>query len=204
MTDEATMDTSAMVADCDNALLSVRMVGGMLSGVAAALKDTRSKAEGFASSAGEAEASAAKLSQRVDALTETVTQIARHVSEIEAIALNTKILALNANIEAVRAGAAGRGFAVIASSVGQLAKDAAEATKKILASFREIERATAQTRAEQERLVALLGEVRSGSLTTASTMAEQAEVTDAMLTYAGQAEETIAGIARSIPAPEAS
>lgn len=185
-------------AECENALLAVRMVGGMLSGVATALRETKTRAEGFASSTRDAEAGAQKLSERVDALNETVGRIARHVGDIEAIALNTKILALNANIEAVRAGEAGRGFSVIATAVGQLARDASEATKQILAAFREIERASKDTRKEQQRLVHALAAVREGSLATAGTMTEQAEVTDAMLAYTTQAEEAIASVSKTM------
>lgn len=64
------------------------------------------------------------------AIKEQRDEIKRVISSIEEIAFETNILALNAAIEAARAGSEGRGFAIVAEEVRNLAGKSAEAAQE--------------------------------------------------------------------------
>ncbi len=72
-----------------------------------------------------------KLQQSIDEVGKASLEITNITEIIGNIADQTALLSLNASIEAARAGAAGRGFSVVATEIGQLANTSADAVHNI-------------------------------------------------------------------------
>ena len=79
------------------------------------------------------------LNGTVSLLVEKSNQIRKVAKVIDEIASQTNLLALNATIEAAHAGAHGKGFAIVASEVKNLAEKTTDATKEIEATISEIQ-----------------------------------------------------------------
>ncbi len=75
------------------------------------------------------------MASHVTSFAAAMDQVRRSALDIDQIAETTNILALNATIEAMRAGDAGRTFAVVAGEVKSLANDTRRATEEIAATI---------------------------------------------------------------------
>ena len=96
-------------------------------------------------------------------LGDSSAEIGNVVKVITSIAEQTNLLALNATIEAARAGEAGKGFAVVASEVKDLAQETARATEDI---SRRVEAIQADTAGAVDRDRARSARSSRGSTTT--------------------------------------
>lgn len=86
------------------------------------------------------------LLQAMEDINRNSVEITKINKFLEDISFQTNILALNASVEAARAGDAGRGFAIVAEEVGNLAAQSAESSKRttnmIDSSLKAVERGT--------------------------------------------------------------
>jgi len=83
-----------------------------------------------------------QTSGKIKVLEANVARIGEVVALINDIADQTNLLALNATIEAARAGDAGKGFAIVASEVKNLASQTAKATEEISFQISEVQTST--------------------------------------------------------------
>ncbi|MEM9429161.1 MAG: methyl-accepting chemotaxis protein [Pseudomonadota bacterium] len=101
----------------------------------------------------------------------SASKIADIIGVIDSIAFQTNLLALNAAVEAARAGAAGKGFEVVASEVRTLAQRSSEAARDI----RELITASAEHVSEGVRSVNETGEGLSALVASVREVADRLE-----------------------------
>lgn len=116
-------------------------------------------------------------SEQVSVLAESSQRIGEVINLINEIAEQTNLLALNATIEAARAGEAGKGFAVVASEVKNLATQTATATENISRQINDIQSATKSAVSAINHITDTIAQVNSISTTIAAAIEEQGAAT---------------------------
>ena len=120
---------------------------------------------------------ASETQDTVRQLASAAERIGEVVSLISDIAEQTNLLALNATIEAARAGEAGKGFAVVASEVKNLATQTAKATEEIGQQIAEIQGATGGAVQAIEGIATTVEEISAIAGSIAAAVDEQNSAT---------------------------
>lgn len=127
-----------------------------------------------------------KTDQVIQGLSEQANAISKMVNIIRSVAEQTNLLALNAAIEAARAGEAGRGFAVVADEVRQLASRTSgatneifsvvnknmEVTQKVLDSINSIDKLSVENREKITQLAAMIDQIETGAEQVVSAISD--------------------------------
>jgi methyl-accepting chemotaxis protein len=108
----------------------------------------------------------------IDTLGQRSQEIGGIVSVITSIAEQTNLLALNAAIEAARAGEQGRGFAVVADEVRNLASRTRQATDEISSMIASIQQETSNAISTMEQGNSLMQEGLSRNAKVAAALAQ--------------------------------
>jgi len=129
-----------------------------------------SKASQTSAQAGESVSQAMTVVERLRQSAESIGDI---VELIQSIAEQTNLLSLNATIEAARAGAAGKGFSVVAAEVKGLAMQTSEATDSVSAQIEQIRRETGQVIGALKDISGKVFDMQNASVGIASATEEQ-------------------------------
>lgn len=125
----------------------------------------------------------------MEKLKNAAQQISEVVGLISDIAEQTNLLALNATIEAARAGEAGKGFAVVASEVKNLATQTARATEDISTQVSGIQEVTELAAGEINGILKIINEISETTSSVAAAVEEQAAATNEISNSTGSAFE---------------
>jgi methyl-accepting chemotaxis protein len=189
----------------DGVVLSAGAVASSVDTVATGSSQMESAIREISQNASEASRVASQAVDVAEETTRTVgklgdssAEIATVVKLINGIAEQTNLLALNATIEAARAGEAGKGFAVVASEVKELAQETARATEDISQRVEAIQGDTAGAVEAISRISAVIGEINDFQATIAAAVEEQTATTNEMNRNVAEAASGSQDIAAAI------
>jgi methyl-accepting chemotaxis protein len=197
--------TAAVTASAATASTTAEQVSSNVQTVAAGTEEMSTSISEIARSAGDASSIAQEAVRVAEETTENVgrlghssEQIGEIVRTIQAIAEQTNLLALNATIEAARAGEAGKGFAVVASEVKDLAQETATATTNISHLVETIQAETETAVGSMTRISTVIGRINDAQATIAGAVEEQTAVTQDIARNVSEAADGASSIAENV------
>jgi methyl-accepting chemotaxis protein len=198
-TAETTQQLSGTVAAAsEQATANVQSVASSTEEMTSSVNEISRQVQESSKIASEAVTQAKQTDARINELSKAAGRIGDVVKLITAIAEQTNLLALNATIEAARAGEAGRGFAVVASEVKQLASQTAKATEEISTQIAGMQSATQDSVAAIKEIGGTIGRIAEIASTIAAAVEEQGAATQEIARNVGQAAKGTQQVATNI------
>ena len=175
--EETSAQAGAVSTAAEEVDANIATVAASSEEMGASIREISANSSEAARVANEAVQAAAVTTATIGKLGDSSTQISNVVKVITAIAEQTNLLALNATIEAARAGEAGKGFAVVASEVKDLAQETARATGDIYQQVETIQANTADAVQAIEQITTVISQINEFQTTIASAVEEQTATT---------------------------
>lgn len=178
--------------------LSVETVASSAEELTATISSINTQVESSVSTVQETNDTVSSAVEKMDALGVNARAVGEVVQLISEIAEQTNLLALNATIEAARAGEAGRGFAVVASEVKNLASQTGDATQRIAEQIRQIQAVSDEAINAVQQIsnqIAVVGNVSTG---IASAVTQQGAATGEIARSASRAMENSVALSDNI------
>jgi methyl-accepting chemotaxis protein len=185
--DRTTQEATAVTVSADEVSRNIQAVAAGAEELGQSIQDISGNATDAAQVASGAVQSASSANTMVAKLGDSSAEIGDVLKVITSIAEQTNLLALNATIEAARAGEAGKGFAVVASEVKDLAQETARATEDISRRVQTIQGDTAGAVHAISEITTIISRINDYQGTIASAVEEQTATTNEMRRLAHQA-----------------
>jgi methyl-accepting chemotaxis protein len=195
------METAAAVSQTTTTVEEVRQNAEVSSRRAMLVSEGAQKAAGISQRGKQAAENVAnginRIQEQMFSIAESMVRLSEQsqaigeiVASVEDLAAQSNLLAVNAAIEAAKAGEHGKGFAIVAQEVKNLADQSREATSQVRGILRDIQKATSAAAMATEQ----------GSKAVEAGVRQTGEAGEAILTLAesvGQAAQSATQIAAS-------
>jgi len=188
----------AVATRAEQASMNVQTVASATQELAASIREISSQVQRSVTVSSRATDETRRTSQLIHGLSSAAEKIGTIIQLIQAIASQTNLLALNATIEAARAGDAGRGFAIVASEVKNLASQTAQATEQIASQIAAIQNVTGETVAAITQFGATVKEMADIATAIAAAVEEQGAATGDIARNVEEAANGTAAVTREI------
>jgi methyl-accepting chemotaxis protein len=198
--DETNQRATTVAGAAEQISANIAAVAGAAEQMTASIREIAQSAATASQIAGQAVSEAGHTTAAVAKLGHSSAEIGDVLKTITSIAAQTHLLALNATIEAARAGEAGRGFAIVAGEVKDLAAQTGQATEDITGKIAAIEADAAASQEAIARIQDIIGQINDTQSTIASAVEEQLATTNEINRSIGEVSSGSGEIARTIAA----
>jgi methyl-accepting chemotaxis protein len=193
--DRTNMMASSVAAAAEESTVSASTAAGSAESLTSSISTIQSNVADSSQVAIEAVRLSAEAQGAVGELANSARRICEVVELIKGIADQTNLLALNATIEAARAGEAGRGFAIVAQEVKNLASQTGNATEDIAAQIGAIQGAVDGAVNAMSRIEAVITSINQNASMIGQSVDMQATVTQEIasaITQVAAASQSVA------------
>lgn len=193
--EETSKQSNAVAAASEQAAANVQTVSSASEELSSSINEIASQITRSSTVASRAVVDARGAGESVANLVEAAQKIGDVTRIIAGIAEQTNLLALNATIEAARAGEAGKGFAVVASEVKNLANESTKATEEISNRIAEIQTISNTSADSINQICTVIEEIDQISASISAAIQEQTAATQEISrnvaeAYSGTSEVT--------------
>ncbi len=195
---ETTRQSGQAADNTGTALNNVQAASGAAAQLAASITQIAGQVGQSAEIANRAVNNVKRTNGTVEGLVSTASRIGEVVKLINDIAEQTNLLALNATIEAARAGEAGKGFAVVASEVKNLAAQTAKATEDISVQISGMQSVTRDAVDAIRGIGQTIGEINQIATSISAAVDQQSAATQEIARSVELAASSTQAISRSI------
>ncbi|KLN62460.1 chemotaxis protein [Kiloniella spongiae] len=168
---------TVVAAAAEEASVNVQTVASAADQLSGAINEINQQVLQSSSVSIEAVKEAQATATMISTLSDSSQKIGEVMHLIKDIAEQTNLLALNATIEAARAGEAGKGFAVVASEVKNLANQSAKATEEIAHQISGVQDATNNAVAAVDKIKSVIEQINKSFTAISAAIEEQGAAT---------------------------